>query len=97
MDSVTQLALGSTVAIATLGRRTAVWKAALWGGIAGTLPDLDAVPEPYLLSRGVDAPGDFSTAELGNFLVRERARRVLEISASGACRFYPTLAAKSRV
>jgi len=25
-----------------MGRRTAVWKAALWGGIAGTLPDLDA-------------------------------------------------------
>lgn len=24
-----------------MGRRTAVWKAALWGGIAGTLPDLD--------------------------------------------------------
>ena len=43
MDSVTQIALGSSVAIATLGRRTAVWKAALWGGIAGTLPDLDAL------------------------------------------------------
>ena len=43
MDSVSQLALGSTVAIATLGRRTAAWKAALWGGIAGTLPDLDAL------------------------------------------------------
>ena len=25
-----------------MGRRTAVWKAALWGGICGTLPDLDA-------------------------------------------------------
>jgi inner membrane protein len=24
-----------------MGRRTAVWKAALWGAIAGTLPDLD--------------------------------------------------------
>jgi inner membrane protein len=43
MDSVTQLALGSAVAIATMGRRTAVWKAALWGSIAGTLPDLDAL------------------------------------------------------
>ena len=28
-----------------LGRRTAVWKAALWGGICGTLPDLDALIE----------------------------------------------------
>lgn len=26
-----------------MGRRTALWKAALWGGIAGTLPDLDVV------------------------------------------------------
>lgn len=42
MDSVTQFALGSAITVATLGRRTAVWKAALWGGIAGTLPDLDA-------------------------------------------------------
>jgi len=42
MDSLTQIALGSAVAVAVMGRRTAVWKAALWGGIAGTLPDLDA-------------------------------------------------------
>ncbi|WP_159913331.1 metal-dependent hydrolase [Pantoea sp. 18069] len=41
MDSVSQIALGSALAIATLGRRTAVWKAALWGAVAGTLPDLD--------------------------------------------------------
>ncbi len=42
MDSVSQLALGAAVSVAVMGRRTAVWKAALWGGIAGTLPDLDA-------------------------------------------------------
>lgn len=41
MDSLTQIALGSAVAVAVMGRRTAVWKAALWGGIAGTVPDLD--------------------------------------------------------
>ena len=41
MDSVTQLALGAALGVAVMGRRTAVWKAALWGGIAGTLPDLD--------------------------------------------------------
>lgn len=41
MDSVTQLALGAAVGVAVMGRRTAVWKSALWGGIAGTLPDLD--------------------------------------------------------
>ena len=43
VDSLSQLALGAAVGVATLGRRTAVWKAALWGGIAGTLPDLDVV------------------------------------------------------
>jgi inner membrane protein len=43
MDSVSQLALGSSIAVAVMGRRTAVWKAVLWGGVAGTLPDLDAL------------------------------------------------------
>lgn len=42
MDSVSQLVLGAAVTLSTMGRRTAAWKAALWGGIAGTLPDLDA-------------------------------------------------------
>ncbi len=41
MDSLSQFVLGAAVSVATLGRRTAVWKAALWGGLAGTLPDLD--------------------------------------------------------
>ncbi len=41
MDSLSQLALGAAVGVAVMGRRTAVWKAALAGGIAGTLPDLD--------------------------------------------------------
>lgn len=43
MDSVSQIALGAALSVGVMGRRTAVWKAALWGGIAGTLPDLDAV------------------------------------------------------
>lgn len=43
MDSVSQIVLGSAVTLSTMGRRTAAWKAALWGGIAGTLPDLDAL------------------------------------------------------
>ncbi|MCO5120483.1 MAG: metal-dependent hydrolase [Burkholderiaceae bacterium] len=41
MDSLTQITLGAAVCVATMGRRTAPWKAALWGGMAGTLPDLD--------------------------------------------------------
>jgi inner membrane protein len=43
MDSLSQLALGAAVGVAVMGRRTAVWKAAMWGGIAGTLPDLDVL------------------------------------------------------
>ena len=42
MDSISQIALGAAVGVATMGRRTAIWKAALWGAVAGTLPDLDA-------------------------------------------------------
>jgi inner membrane protein len=43
MDSVSQLALGAAVGVAVMGRRTALWKSALWGAAAGTLPDLDVV------------------------------------------------------
>jgi len=42
MDSLSQLALGAAVGVAVMGRRTAVWKAAAWGALCGTLPDLDA-------------------------------------------------------
>jgi inner membrane protein len=42
MDSLSQIALGSAVGLAVMGRKTATWKAALWGAVAGTLPDLDA-------------------------------------------------------
>jgi inner membrane protein len=46
MDSITQFALGSSVALATIGRqsarRSATWQVALIGGMVGTLPDLDA-------------------------------------------------------
>ncbi len=41
MDSLSQLALGAAVGVAVMGRRTAPWKAAAWGAVAGTLPDLD--------------------------------------------------------
>ncbi|MFP5460243.1 MAG: metal-dependent hydrolase [Gammaproteobacteria bacterium] len=43
MDSISQFALGAAVGVAVMGRRTAPWKAALWGGVCGTLPDLDAL------------------------------------------------------
>lgn len=41
MDSLTQIALGAAVSVAVMRHRTAAWKAAAWGAVAGTLPDLD--------------------------------------------------------
>lgn len=41
MDSVTQFVLGAAVGTAVLGRRIGVRRAALTGGLLGTLPDLD--------------------------------------------------------
>jgi inner membrane protein len=43
MDSLTQAALGAAVAVGVMQRRTAAWKAALWGAVGGTLPDLDVL------------------------------------------------------
>ena len=43
MDSLTQIALGAAVGVAVMRRRTAVWKSALCGAVAGTLPDLDVL------------------------------------------------------
>ncbi|HYF60165.1 MAG TPA: metal-dependent hydrolase [Burkholderiaceae bacterium] len=42
MDSLTQFVLGASVAAATTGRRSPTGRAVLWGGVCGTLPDLDA-------------------------------------------------------
>jgi len=43
MDSLSQACLGAAVALATMQRRTAPWKAAAFGALAGTLPDLDVL------------------------------------------------------
>lgn len=43
MDSITQITLGSAIGVAVMGRHTKLWKAALWGAVAGTTPDLDTV------------------------------------------------------
>ncbi len=58
MDSVTQFALGAGVGAAVLGKRIGPRKAALTGGLLGTLPDLDVlVPfddpiDAFTLHRG---------------------------------------------
>ena len=41
MDSVTQFALGAVVGTAVLGKNIGVRRAAITGGLLGTLPDLD--------------------------------------------------------
>lgn len=41
MDSVTQAALGAAVAVAVVGKHSSIKKAAIWGAVIGTLPDLD--------------------------------------------------------
>ncbi|MBL9077161.1 MAG: metal-dependent hydrolase [Planctomycetes bacterium] len=43
MDSVSQFALGAAVAVAALGDRVRPLRAVLWGGVLGTLPDLDVL------------------------------------------------------
>ena len=42
MDVITQIALGAAVGEATLGRRVG-WRAPVWGGLCGLLPDLDVL------------------------------------------------------
>ncbi len=53
MDSLSQIALGAAVGTAVLGRRVGA-KAAVWGAVCGTLPDLDV-----LISHG-DPVRDFT-------------------------------------
>ena len=43
MDSISQIALGAAVSVAVMGHRTPFGRAALWGAVCGTLPDLDAL------------------------------------------------------
>jgi len=47
MDSISQAALGAAVGEAVLGRQ-AGYRAALWGAVAGTIPDLDVVAYPLM-------------------------------------------------
>lgn len=43
MDSLSQMALGAAVTVAVMGRHHPVLRAAAWGALVGTLPDLDAL------------------------------------------------------
>jgi hypothetical protein len=59
-------------------------------------PDMDSVAKPYLLANSTWMPSEIAAAMRGNFLVRERVRRILELVAPNACTFHPTAEAKSR-
>ena len=61
-----------------------------------TMPDLDFIPSPYLLAKGFASSAEHSPAEVGNFLVRERTRRILELVVPGQCTFVPTAEKKSK-
>ena len=60
------------------------------------LPDLDHVPSPYLLGKGITKPVELDNAEVGNFFARDRARKVIEAVCPGQCEFYPTFDRKAR-
>ncbi len=47
MDSLTQIVLGAAVAELALGKKVGN-KAALWGAICGTIPDLDVLMNPFV-------------------------------------------------
>ena len=47
MDSVSQFVLGASIGEVVLGKKLGN-KAMLWGGIAGTIPDLDVITRPFL-------------------------------------------------
>lgn len=51
MDSITQFVLGAGVGEAVLGKKIGN-KAILWGGLAGTIPDLDIIFFPFLDELG---------------------------------------------
>ena len=51
MDSLTQAVLGATVGEAVAGSRLGR-RAAAWGAVAGTIPDLDVLASPFLSEAG---------------------------------------------
>lgn len=47
MDSITQIALGAAIGESVLGRKMGI-RAAAWGALLGTVPDLDILANPFL-------------------------------------------------
>lgn len=54
-------------------------------------PDLEHIPQPYYLVKSrTMSPNELAGAENGNFFIRERIRRVLDVVIPNLCRYYPT-------
>jgi hypothetical protein len=54
-------------------------------------PDLDHVPQPYYLVKSRTlSPNELALAENGNFFIRDRIRRVLDLVAPRQCSYFPT-------
>lgn len=47
MDSITQVTLGAAIGEAVLGKKIG-YRAAAWGALLGTVPDLDVIANPFL-------------------------------------------------
>jgi hypothetical protein len=62
-----------------------------------TFPDLDFVAQPYFLAKGFASPTETSSAEVGNFLVRDRVKTILEMAVPNACKFYKAEDRKGKV
>src|SRR5262249_45670576 len=61
-----------------------------------SFPDIDFASNPYLLASGFSSPAETWSALCGNFLVRERVRRILELAVPRSCDFYPTAELKAK-
>ncbi|NNC86609.1 MAG: metal-dependent hydrolase [Bacteroidia bacterium] len=53
MDSLSQIVLGAAIGEAVLGRKAGN-KAAMWGAVLGTIPDLDVVPGNLFIESTID-------------------------------------------
>ena len=69
MDSLTQFALGAGIGVAVLGRRIGPRRAAIAGGLLGSVPDLDVLypfDDPVVGgSNGASAEADEDTRRTG--------------------------------
>lgn len=82
MDSLTQLVLGAAIGEATLGKQVGR-KAALWGAICGTLPDLDVLLVKDAVSSFTEHRG-FSHSLLIHLLITPLLVLLIERIHTGA-------------